>query len=138
MATDLVVRREGYALHPVGEHSVRVLESLRSGEHLAKLSRPRNLKHHKKFFAFLRMIQDAAQPFTTSDQLLAAIKVATGRMDLFQLPTGLVVASPKSISFGAMDQTEFDRFYADAVTVIEQLVPGLTRDVIDRELEAYL
>ena len=53
---------------------------------------------------------------TDTETLKAAIKLATGYVRTFvDLETGQLVAVPKSISWGAMDQTKFNEFFEHAL-----------------------
>ncbi len=97
--------------------------------------RPRNLGHHRKFFALINLIYMNQTRYKSPDDLLNAIKVYIGHSVPARLTNGTEVRIPKSISFSAMDQTEFDIFWNRVVTcVCEQIIPNLSREDLEREL----
>jgi hypothetical protein len=68
---------------------------------------PRNPKLHGLHFAMLTAIFDAQEQFADPDQLRAWLQVGAGHCEFVPGPTGKMVALPKSISFKAMDDAEF-------------------------------
>ena len=101
----------------------------------AKVSKPRNPKHHAKIWALMTKVVEAGAPFPTAESLMFYIKVRTGHCDMVQGIRGHKFPMPRSISFAAMDQTAFSAFYDAAVKVIcTEVLPGLT----DGELMAEI
>lgn len=69
---------------------------------------PRNGKFHRKHFAMLAAIYDAQEQFETSEKLRMWLEVGAGHCDFVPGPKGRMVAIPKSISYNAIDDAEFD------------------------------
>lgn len=98
---------------------------------------PRNLKHHKKFRALVALVAEHSEVYDNEDKAVFAIKVAAGHCDFIVHPlTGELTAAPKSISFAAMDQSDFDVFYENAVNgVLKHILPTMTRISFDEALD---
>ncbi len=124
-------------LVPDGHEAEALINSIRQGELVeADIRRPRNLQHHRKFFALLRVVFENQEYYSSTDHLLAACKHATGHVDVIRTKRGQITI-PKSISFAKMDQAEFNDFYDRVVTwVVTEVIPGLDReDLEDAVLE---
>jgi hypothetical protein len=103
-----------------------------------KWSRPRNAGHHRKFFALLNVVFKAQSRFATLDDLLDAIKIATGHYTIWRVGDREILR-PKSISFAAMDQTAFEQFYERVVALIlETILPNVERADLDAEVHEIL
>ena len=120
--------RRGDALVPASRAALDELQRLRDGANLlADVRQPRNVKHHRMFWALCTYVANAlnAGPGETewTQELVAdRLKIATGRAEVLALPAGLrahygaeVAVKPASISFAAMDQAEFAAFANAAV-----------------------
>lgn len=137
MALSLLMTRSfGGGLQPVNDAGREMLTHIGKDEMVeVVIKRPRNLGHHKKFFALLSLIFENQTRYPTVEDLLDAIKVHIGHCSTITLKDGREVYVPKSISFAAMDQTEFEQFWNRVVTVIcEQIIPGMNRADLEREI----
>ena len=119
-------------LKPYDRTDAELLAKMREGEpYRVKVSMPRNLKFHKKFFALLALVFDnlpeeipaklpdgQAVEIRSIDDLLWHIKMQTGHYEQKVTLGGRVTYEAKSISFSAMDEAEFSDFYNRAVNVI--------------------
>nr|DAN74237.1 MAG TPA: Protein of unknown function (DUF1367) [Caudoviricetes sp.] len=113
------------------------------------VSIPRNLKFHRKFMALLTIVYDnLPERFTNPEyednyignlsSLLSAIKMDLGYCELFRVD-GKLIYKPKSISFGKMDEAEFERFYDLAVTdILRKYLCGTNRDLLLKEVESFI
>ena len=68
---------------------------------------PRNQKLHGLHFALLSTIFDNQEQFADLDQLRAWLQVGAGHCEFVPGPKGRMVALPKSISFRAIDDADF-------------------------------
>lgn len=128
-------------------------------ELLVDFKRNRNIQHHRKLFALLKIAVDNSDAYASVDTLLDAIKIDTGYADVGMIklrrdrwagmldkflalfrehdipePTYAIVIKPQSISFASMSQDKFEPFYDAAVQfVIREVLPGIDR--ADLELE---
>ena len=138
--TELFLRRHMGALRPVDAAGESVLAEIAAGEIVrAVISRPRNVQHHRKFFALIKAIFPHQELYPTEATLLAAIKVALGYGETVKLPDGRAIIIPKSISFAKMDQAAFTQFYDRAVSLIlTRILPGVSRADLAREVADIL
>lgn len=141
MAEVLLVR-SGNGLFPAEPLSEEVVEGLAHGEMIrCTLSRPRNVRHHRKFFALLGVVWKAQSFYATPEGLLNDMKIATGHCTQepsLTDPSGFRTV-PSSISFAQMDQTNFDAFYKKAVEfILRKVLPLADSEDIDREVNAIL
>ena len=136
------------ALRAADEAATESLRSLAPGEiYRVKLTRPRNLKFHRLFFALLTVVHSNLSDgmlakYPTVDRLLWEIKLQTGRFDMHETLGDKMVPIPKSISFARMDQGKFDKFFTAALGVVRKfIIPGISerelRDAIDDEIGRY-
>jgi hypothetical protein len=136
VATELLIQRDGNRLVAADPYSLDALQGLPKGQTLnVTIKRPRNVKHHRKFFALLGIVYDAQSRYPTTDHLLNAIKIAIGHYDLVPLTKKHTVIQTRSISFASMDQAAFEQFYDRVILVIvKDILPGVQA----KELEAQV
>ena len=132
---DILLRKHLRTLVPIDGPGQEMLAGISQNEIVkAKISRPRNVQHHRKFFALLNLVFENQEKYVSPNELLAAVKIAVGHVDVIDVG-GCPYRIPKSIAFHKMDQTEFDRFYASVVDVVlKHFLPGVTRDELRQEL----
>lgn len=138
MALDVLLIREGNRLAAYDAVSAEAIDTIKSREIVtATLRRPRNPAHHRKLWALIGAVFENQTAYQTSQELLSAIKLATGLFDTGRTVDGIPYVVPKSISFASMCQHEFEQWYDRAVQVIlTKIVPGLSRaDLEARVLE---
>jgi len=125
------------ALRPMDEAGEELLRSLPGGAIVrVSMQRPRNVLHHRKFFALLNLVLSNQERYTSTDELLDAIKIGVGHVRLVQMPNGTIHKVPKSISFTSMDQPTFEKFYNDVADIIvKHFLPGVTNEELAREIE---
>ena len=110
----------------------------------AKFVKSRNVKHHRKFFGMLQMVTEnipetIADQYENMDYLLTEIKFQVGHVEIHNTLGGKIEHVPKSISFGKMDQVEFEKFYNRAVDVIlKHILKDITRETFDKEVLPYI
>lgn len=109
----------------------------------AIITRPRNIGHHRKFFALLRLVADnlpeELEMLQNTTLLLDEIKFQLGHFEMRKNIDGNPYYVVKSINFGSMDQTEFNDFYSRTIDVVlKYLLKGSDRDDIMREVIEYL
>lgn len=86
-----------------------------------KARRPRNPQHHRKMFALLSIVADNCEQFTSADEVLTAIKAATGHGRWIKLAGATrEIFMPDSIAFDAMSQAEFEPFYDGAIVAVRR------------------
>jgi hypothetical protein len=96
---------------------------------------PRNLRHHRKFFALLNLVWAATDQWESVEDLLIELKVRLGVVrDVVLRESGEVVKVVGSISFGSMDQAEFDAFFEKSLRLLAHMAGGIESDVLRREV----
>lgn len=127
------------SLRPLDEAGEEALRKIKNGSTVEiEIKQPRNVQHHRKFFAMLNIVLKNQEHYKSIDHILGACKLAIGHVEMIQTKRG-VVALPLSISFASMDQSAFDDFYTRAVDwVISDVIPGLSRKDLDAEVAGQL
>lgn len=94
---------------PVHESDKDEMQSLPRGEVLrAVIKKDRNPRMHNKFMAMCRTVLNNCDKFHSMDHVLAYVKFKLLLLDYIEVD-GEVRPYPKSISFSAMDDTDFER-----------------------------
>lgn len=93
----------------------------------AEISKPRNIKFHRKAFALLKMVLPHTN-YPSTDALRDALTVGAGFVETVINPmTGEVGWKPKSWAFSNMGEEEFSELYNRMIDVALKLVPGSSR-----------
>ena len=119
MSTDLICQVFPGGLRAVNPLEADKLDGLIGREVMASIKQPRNIKFHKKYFALIGTARSMIDDEYTMEQFRALCIAGAGYCDFVQGDKGLV-AVPLSMSFAAMDETEFNRLYQDTLTFICQ------------------
>ena len=107
-------------LKPCYDEDYEEKKKLKIGEiYKAKITIPRNIKHHRKFFAMLKTCWEyqseerRAKMFQNSfDLFRQTVLLAAGISNrIWDVNAKRFIDIPKSISFSNMTQTEFDEVY---------------------------
>lgn len=140
MAETLFLVRTLGGLRASNTLSAEALERIPVGSEIkAEITRPRNLLHHRKFFALLQAIYPHQTSYATMRAFRAALTCAAGHCEAATLPDGRVVLVPESISFGKLDQAGFEQFYERALEVVlTRILPKINRADVEREVEEIL
>lgn len=135
--TKIVMRKELTGLRPIDEQARAVLAKIKAGDMVTvEVKRPRHIKHHRKLFALLNLVVENQDHYQTVEQLLNALKCATGHADEYPMKNGGgVVMIPRSISFASLGQDEFEQVYDRFVSVIcRQVIPGMDENELKAEV----
>lgn len=139
MASELFLTRQGPRLLPSTLADAEVVDGLSSGtEYRAVLTRAqgRSIRHHRLLFGLIKIIRDNYPEPLTTKAITGTLKLLTGHVEVVKLATGQIVMTPSSISFEAMDQDAFNKWFPKAVDAMcREFVPGLTADDAMREIE---
>jgi hypothetical protein len=100
--------------------------------------RPRNPQHHRKLFALLSIVADNNEQFSSADDVLLAVKAATGHGRWLKLEGATrEVFMPDSIAFDAMDQASFEAFYEAAVAAVKRWWLDATDEDLNQAVEGF-
>lgn len=130
------------SLRPVDAAGEEVLRKIGQGELVeVEVKRKRNIRHHRMFWALMTIVweqMDTAR-YPTTEDLVAAVKIAAGLRTRIELPNGDVGFIPGSIAFHKMDQSAFDAFYERVCDLIAQhFLPGVTTEELRFEVETMI
>jgi hypothetical protein len=116
----------------------RRLETMKPGKWLRlEWSAPRNGPHHRKMFALLNLVAENSETYNTTEKALVAVKLAAGYFDPHIDPkTGEIIPVVHSVSYDAMDQDEFDKFYSAALDgVLQTILPTMDRATAEKLMD---
>jgi hypothetical protein len=116
----------------------RRIETMKPGKWLRfEFSSPRNGRHHRKLMALLQLVAENSETYNTVEKALVAVKLVTGHFDLMADPkTGEIVQVPKSVSYEAMGQEDFDVFYSAAIDgVLQHILPTMDEATANRLMD---
>lgn len=134
----------GGTLAPLYSSDKKKIDELKEKAYVARISTPRNVRHHNKAMALLRLFvrTTSDERFSPKSQSSADEESAmNAALDALKYEIGLVVQTvgfdgeirerPKSISFEEMGQDEFQtEFYNPAVRVLAREL-GCTEEDIE-------
>src|SRR5215469_14746582 len=127
---DYVAMRRGknglrYTLIAADDAAVKAIDKIKEDELVVvRIRRNRSLPQMKLFFAILDHVAEATA-YAHREVLLKWLKLQLHRYDWMMMPDGEVIRVPHSISFPAMPQGEFQRFFDQAMEVIcTEVLPG--------------
>lgn len=138
LRTESGLRGATPADHEAWNRFRRRLETMKPGRWLRfEWSSPRNGRHHRKLMALLQLVSENSETYDTVEKALVAVKLVTGHFDLMADPkTGEIVQIPRSISYDAMGQEDFDVWYSAAVDgVLQHILPTMDQATADRLLD---
>ncbi len=132
-------------LRPADAEAEKLWEKLGIGETVScEVRRPRNVRHHRLYWALLNMVADNMggewKNFDT-DALHNFVKLKTGHATPVRYPGAgdFVFWKPKSISFAAMDQEAFNSFFNRALdALVEYVVPHIPKEELRAAVESEL
>ncbi len=136
---DVVLCKRIASLIPVDDEGKEALDGIGQGEMVkVKITKSRNLGHHRKFFSMLNLVLDNQEKYPSLRHLLTAVKIEAGWYEDAPIEVnGKLVYLPSSISFAKMDQLEFDKFYNDAISACCRLLPHMDAEDLKNEVMAY-
>lgn len=148
----VLLAKRGKSLVAEDRHALDVLDAIKDGQNVkVSITVPRNLRHHRLFFALLRTVLDAqTEPrlFNSEKELLETLKVACGHVEPYyksvaarNQDTGKMEWTlvkewrGASIDFSAMDQQAFRVFFDRAVSVVlERILPNCPREGLEDQI----
>ena len=123
---------------PASEDDAALLSKVKAGETVKLiLTRPRNIKFHRKFFALMQLAFDYWEPpkhgegsafadkMTVErnfDRFRYDVTILAGYYDATYRLNGDVRLEAKSISFGSMSEDDFEKLYSKVIDVISNRV----------------
>jgi len=142
MAEIFLAKRHG-VLMPSSDADTEKLATFADGETIrADIKRPRNIKYHRKYFALLDVLFNIFEPepieykgqpvVKNRERFRKDLAIATGHHEMVVNIKGEVRAEAKSISFAAMDESEFTQLYSRTIQYgLAKIAKGTSREQID-------
>lgn len=136
MAKTIFMRRTlGNRLEPVDDFGREIVAKIGPQGCAVEIKLPRNLAHHRKYWALVDLIFQNQSRYQSRDELSDAIKVMIGHALTVTMKSGATFQIPKSIAFHKMDQAEFDGFYNRVIRLVcEEIVPNIDESALRNEL----
>jgi len=140
MAEVIYVRRRGNKLEPCSLVDEEALNELPEGKDFsATIARTRSTKQHRFFWALLQKICENNETYRRPEQLLLWLKIKLGYVEQVRFHDDKVWWVPQSISFNAMGQDEFKKFFDAALDVIvEEVIPDINQYELLHEVEKMI
>lgn len=101
----------GVVLAPIDDS----LESVPSGEVMVDIHKNRNVKNHRRYFAFVRTSFAMQDHYENEEQWRKVLQLKAGHYDLVVTEKGKNLYLPKSINWDQLDETEFRPLFNDVV-----------------------
>ena len=122
MAIGHFIKLPNNVLIPAAESDKELLGKIKAGE-VVKLTmtRVRNYKFHRKYFALLNLAFDYFDPDEGEknfDQFREDLTILAGHYDRYVRLNGDERLVAKSISFASMDEDTFEKLYSTTIDVI--------------------
>ena len=138
MAETLYVRKNQFnKLEPTDANSEEILEGLPTGQHLkAVITKPRNIKFHRKFFAMLKIFLENQEYFENVDDLRYAVQMKL-KMGKWIKINDAVGFKADSLSFSKMDELAFNKVYERAYKFLSTEVAVMDRELYDQEMQGF-
>ena len=146
----VLTKAPGGALIPADPQAAEFIGKLKLGQGVtAAIKRHRNPAFHRKFFALLNLAYDAWEPTVATykgqvvgknfDQFRNDILCIAGHFEMAVNLRGETRVTAKSISFGAMDQHEFESVYNSvANAILQRILTNYTRDDLDAVIDRLM
>lgn len=127
-------------LAPADEDAESYVKRLTVGEAvLCKVTKPRNAKFHRKFFALLKVGFDNQERYDDFEAFRTEVTIRSGFWREHRHLDGQISISAKSIAFHAMDDLEFGKLYGRAIDVIIQyFMDGTDPDDLQQAVEEII
>ena len=103
----------------------------------------RNVRHHRKYFAFIKTIFDNLpekydKHWPDADSFRRAMQMYAGYYDETLSLKGEKHLQPKSIAFDKLDETAFSELHTKVRNVIgKHILPDMDMEVVEREIEQF-
>ena len=148
--TDIIMVKGYGTLIPTDKAGFEILEKYQLGQEIkCKLTNPRNLGFHRKFFALLDLAFEAwnapeleykGQPVQKNiERFRKDIIVLCGHHTASVNFKGEIRLDAKSMSFANMGQDEFERLYSTAIDVIlQKVLTRYTREDLEQQVNLIL
>jgi len=124
-------------LKPVNADDEEKIKSLPlDWDGIVTVRRPRNYDFHKKYFALLKLGYENQERYKNKDHYRYVMQMKAGFYDAVETDKGTIYL-PVSVSFGKMEENEFQQIYEKVLIEISGDL-GLGTDELSKEVECEL
>mgnify|MGYP000545448444 CR=1 FL=1 len=102
-----------------------------------KITKPRNIKFHKKFFALVNLVFNNQEKINNIDYFREELTIEAGFFEEYTGFNGERKKQAKSISFASMDEFEFNELYSKFIEVSIKVLGCKKEDIIDNIAEHF-
>ena len=117
MPSDILCRAVPGGFMALNGAEASKVDQFKGKEVQVRISIPRNIRFHRKFFALLHVGLEMCDTEYNPEQYRALCIAGAGHCDFIE-SGGHTIAVPKSISFAKMSEDEFERLYNDVLNFI--------------------
>jgi hypothetical protein len=82
------------------------------------VKKPRNYEFHKKYFDLLNLVFENQEQYDNFKAFRSAVTMQAGWYNTHTSLNGVLMFSPKSISFANMDDLEFEKLYNKTINIV--------------------
>lgn len=134
---DLLLKRTLAGFAAGDEASANLMRKYEIGQtYKATVRKPRIGVDHRRYWKLLSVVCENSEQFESVELLHEYVKLRTGHCSPILIKsTGEIVLVPRSISFTAMDQVQFEDFWQRVVKLVcTEVLPGLSEDELQLEV----
>lgn len=127
-------------LSPADDAARESLRKIKIGKTVrASISVPRNIAHHRKYWALINTVWAATDGWPSPEDLHIELKIRLGlTKEVIVRSTGEVVKIVGSINFASMNQQDFDKFYERALRELCQIAGGIDEKALRNAVLEHL
>ena len=135
------MKRRGNMFYPSDNESLEAIKGLPDGhEIIVDISRPRNPKNHRRYFAFINLAFDMQETFKTVDEMRYYLQMRAGHYEPMITHQGKTLYRPLSIAWEKLSEDDFKKLFKEVVTAFldfyaETHEQELTEDELMRVLD---
>lgn len=106
--------KTNFGLKPISDEDIKRLKKIEEGEVIvAEYTRSRNYRFLKKYMALIQLMWENDSLNLTRERYRKEMEIAAGYFDSYQGYDGEIRKEPKSVSFGKMEEEEFEQLFQD-------------------------
>jgi hypothetical protein len=122
---------------PADESSKELTRKYKVGEvYKADVVKPRSYAFHKLAFALLNLTYENQDRYANFEHFRKAVAIAAGHVEELIRLDGEIVYMPKSISYDALDQVQFEPVFAAMMTVCCEILK-VEAPILEAEVSRY-
>ena len=132
-----LTKRDDGLFAPAYNSDYEVAKKVKPGETVkGSITRPRNMKFHKKFFALLNLGFENQEQYEDFESFRAVVTMKAGFYKYITTEKGYIYL-PKSISFSKMEDFEFAELYDKVLDVLLKML-GTNKEDLEQELINFM